>query len=126
MPLEGVESRCPIRAVMKEIREAVVRIAERVTIAELCERARKLEERKRQLAREGRCPECEQPADTAAPGCLLHQLIQLVRNERTTVAMPARELLRIHVNCNVSPLWLDLGEIIYRLGEGNYSNIRSS
>lgn len=38
------ESRCPIRAVMKEIREAVVRIAERVTIAELCERARKLEE----------------------------------------------------------------------------------
>ena len=38
------ESRCPIRAVMKEIREAVVRIAERVTIAELCERARRLEE----------------------------------------------------------------------------------
>jgi len=38
------ESRCPIRAVMKEIREAVVRIAERVTIAELCERARKLED----------------------------------------------------------------------------------
>ena len=88
--------------------------------------ARKLEERKRQLAKEGRCPECEQPANAAAPGCLLHQLIQLVRNERTTVAMPARELLRIHVNCNVSPLWLDLGEIIYRLGEGNYSNIRSS
>ena len=38
------ESRCPIRAVMKEIREAVVRIAERVTIAELCARARKLED----------------------------------------------------------------------------------
>jgi hypothetical protein len=29
---------------MKEIREAVVRIAERVTIAELCARARRLEE----------------------------------------------------------------------------------
>jgi hypothetical protein len=28
---------------MKEIREAVVRIAERVTIAELCERWRKLQ-----------------------------------------------------------------------------------
>jgi hypothetical protein len=28
---------------MKEIREAVVKIAERVTIAELCERARKLQ-----------------------------------------------------------------------------------
>ena len=38
------ESRCPIRSVMKEIREAVVRIAERVTVAELCERSRKLQQ----------------------------------------------------------------------------------
>ena len=37
------ESRCALRSVMKEIREAVVKIAERVTIAELCERARKLQ-----------------------------------------------------------------------------------
>jgi len=36
------ESRCPIRSVMKEIREAIVQIAERVTIADLCERWRKL------------------------------------------------------------------------------------
>ena len=36
------EARCAIRSVMKEIREAVVKIAERVTLAELCERARKL------------------------------------------------------------------------------------
>jgi len=38
------ESRCAIRSVMKEVREAVVKIAERVTIAELCERARKLKQ----------------------------------------------------------------------------------
>src|SRR6266487_4603866 len=38
------ESRCPIRTVMKEIREAVVRIAERVTVAELCERSRRLKQ----------------------------------------------------------------------------------
>jgi len=38
------ESRCAIRSVMKEIREAVVRIADRVTIAELCERWRKLQD----------------------------------------------------------------------------------
>jgi len=38
------ELRCPIRSVMKEIREAVVRIAERVTVAELCERWHKLQE----------------------------------------------------------------------------------
>ena len=38
------EERCAIRSVMKEIRQAVVRIAERVTIAELCERARKLQQ----------------------------------------------------------------------------------
>ncbi len=38
------ESRCAIRSVMKEIREAVVRVAERVTIAELCQRWRKLQQ----------------------------------------------------------------------------------
>src|SRR5690349_13252772 len=37
------ESRCAIRSVMKEIREAVVKVAERVTIAELCERSQKLQ-----------------------------------------------------------------------------------
>src|SRR5258706_3690967 len=38
------ESRCAIRSVMKEVREAVVKIAERVTVADLCERAAKLNE----------------------------------------------------------------------------------
>jgi Rrf2 family cysteine metabolism transcriptional repressor len=37
------ESRCAIRSVMKEVREAVVRIAERVTLAELCERSQALQ-----------------------------------------------------------------------------------
>jgi Rrf2 family protein len=37
------ESRCAIRSVMKEIREAVVKIAERVTVAQLCERWHKLQ-----------------------------------------------------------------------------------
>jgi Rrf2 family protein len=36
------ESRCPIRSVMGEIREAIVRIAERVTVADLCERWNRL------------------------------------------------------------------------------------
>src|SRR5437868_6881018 len=38
------ESRCAIRSVMKEIREAVVRIAERVTVAELCDRWRRVQQ----------------------------------------------------------------------------------
>jgi Rrf2 family transcriptional regulator, cysteine metabolism repressor len=38
------ESRCAIRSVMKEVREAIVSIAERVTVAELCLRANKLQE----------------------------------------------------------------------------------
>lgn len=38
------ESRCAIRSVMKEIREAVVKIAEKVTVADLCERARQLQQ----------------------------------------------------------------------------------
>jgi len=37
------ESRCAIRAVMKEVRDAVVKVAERVTLAELCERSRTLQ-----------------------------------------------------------------------------------
>ena len=37
------ESRCAIRSVMKEVREAVVKIAETVTIADLCDRSRKLQ-----------------------------------------------------------------------------------
>jgi Rrf2 family cysteine metabolism transcriptional repressor len=38
------ESRCAIRSVMKEVREAIVAIMERVTIAELCERWRTLQQ----------------------------------------------------------------------------------
>jgi len=37
------EARCPIRDVMKEAREAVVKIMERLTLADLCDRARRLE-----------------------------------------------------------------------------------
>src|SRR5258708_24271310 len=38
------ESRCAIRSAMKEIREAVVKIAERITIADLCDRWRNLQQ----------------------------------------------------------------------------------
>jgi len=38
------ESKCAIRSVMKEVRQAVVNILERVTISELCERWRKFQE----------------------------------------------------------------------------------
>lgn len=37
------ESRCAIRSVMKEVREAVVKIMERVTVADLCERWHRLQ-----------------------------------------------------------------------------------
>jgi len=37
------EARCAIRSVMKEVRDAVVKLAERITIADLCERSRKLQ-----------------------------------------------------------------------------------
>jgi Rrf2 family protein len=36
------EARCPIREVMMEVREAVVAIMERTTLADLCEKARRL------------------------------------------------------------------------------------
>src|SRR5947208_5921739 len=37
-------SRCAIRSVMKQVREAVVGIVEKLTVADLCERARELQE----------------------------------------------------------------------------------
>jgi Rrf2 family protein len=37
------EDRCAIRSVMKDVREAIVKILESVTVAELCERARRLD-----------------------------------------------------------------------------------
>src|SRR5438132_12005149 len=36
------EARCAIRSVMKEVRDAVVKIAERTTVADLCDRSRRL------------------------------------------------------------------------------------
>jgi Rrf2 family protein len=36
------EARCAIRSVMREARDAVVKVVERVTVAELCERAKRL------------------------------------------------------------------------------------
>jgi len=38
------EARCAIRSVMKEVRDEVVKIAERVTVADLCERSRRLQQ----------------------------------------------------------------------------------
>src|SRR5215216_15171 len=38
------EARCAIRSVMKEARDAVVKIVERITLAEMCERARKFQQ----------------------------------------------------------------------------------
>ena len=35
------EVRCPIRSVMKEVRDAVAEIMDRVTVADLCERWRR-------------------------------------------------------------------------------------
>lgn len=38
------EARCALRSVMKEARDAVVKVVERVTVAELCERALRLKQ----------------------------------------------------------------------------------
>src|SRR5262245_25136367 len=38
------ESRCAIRSAMKEVREAIVKVAEKITIADLCERWHKLQQ----------------------------------------------------------------------------------
>ncbi|HKI68597.1 MAG TPA: hypothetical protein VKA67_03350 [Verrucomicrobiae bacterium] len=37
------EALCPIRSIMKEVRDAIVRVVEKVSVADLCQRARQLE-----------------------------------------------------------------------------------
>jgi Rrf2 family transcriptional regulator, cysteine metabolism repressor len=37
------EARCAIRSVMKEARDAVVKVVEKITIAELCDRAKRMQ-----------------------------------------------------------------------------------
>lgn len=44
------ETRCAIRTVMKEVRESTVTILESVTLADLCERARRLKHEETSLA----------------------------------------------------------------------------
>ena len=44
------ESKCAIRSVMKDVRTAIVDVLEKVTLAQLCERARSLEEQPAELA----------------------------------------------------------------------------
>ena len=41
------ESRCAVRSVMRDVREVLVTIMERLTVAEMCERSRKLLQRTR-------------------------------------------------------------------------------
>jgi Rrf2 family protein len=41
------ESRCAVRSVMKDVREVLVTIMEKLTVAEMCERSRKLLQRTR-------------------------------------------------------------------------------
>ena len=38
------EARCPIRSVMKEVRAAIVKIMENVSVADLCQRAQDLDD----------------------------------------------------------------------------------
>lgn len=37
------EARCGIRSVMKDVRDAIAKVLENVTVAELCERAKQLQ-----------------------------------------------------------------------------------
>jgi Rrf2 family protein len=44
------ETRCPIRDLMKEVRQAVVNIMEKATLADLCERSRELKKAREEAA----------------------------------------------------------------------------
>lgn len=65
------------------------------------------------------CPNCRQPvADHPENGCVLAALIQVIRERE---AMSEEKLRELHASTDTDQLWEDLGPLVDRLEEGEYS-----
>lgn len=64
------------------------------------------------------CPNCTKPITRSNEGCVLHDLIQVVR-ERGTVT--ERKLRNIHVAVDANKFWDVVGKIVDSLEYGEYS-----
>ena len=71
------------------------------------------------MANKLKCPNCGgNVANHPEDGCVLAALIQVIRERQS---MSEKELRKLHANADVDALWDDLGRIIDKLEEGNYS-----
>lgn len=65
----------------------------------------------------GKCPNCNHVITESRPGCLLHDLIQVIRERED---MREDKLLRIHATTDVDALWCRLGEVVDDLQNGEF------
>lgn len=66
-----------------------------------------------------KCPNCsEQVENHPQNGCVLAALVEILRDRGRYTD---QTLQTIHANCDVDALWEDLGPVIDRLGDGDYS-----
>lgn len=63
------------------------------------------------------CPNCGEPVERDSQSCVLHSLIQVLRDrcEHTE-----EQLLDIHANVSVDALWFNLSVVLDRLGRNIY------
>jgi hypothetical protein len=64
------------------------------------------------------CPNCSKPVARPNEGCVLHDLIQVLR-ERGEI--PERRLRKLHADVDADGFWNDIARIIDRLQDGEYT-----
>lgn len=65
-----------------------------------------------------RCPNCGEPVSRANEGCVLHDIIELVRDRGN---VPERKLRKMHSQVDVDAFWDHVGKIVDRLEDGYYN-----
>lgn len=83
------------------------------------ERKRKVKEVLAKLAGDDRrCPNCGEPiARHSTNSCVLNAFIGVLRDRGDIEEHRLREL---HADCNVDVLWGDVGDVVDKLGSGDY------
>lgn len=65
------------------------------------------------------CPNCTEPVSKPHKGCLLHDLINVVRERGNT---PEARLRKLHATVYVENFWDDVGRIVDYLEDGLFSD----
>jgi hypothetical protein len=70
------------------------------------------------MAKKLLCPNCGSPVAKPNEGCVLHDLIQVVRERGNT---PEKKLRKLHAGVHADFFWDHAGELADKLEEGYFS-----